>query len=179
MFFFSLKNFYFKLKFFFSLFNKFKKGKAHFLKRDFYYGSSSYLKFYIHNSMYKLYRYFNLKIFLVSKKLKNLKKNIKIDMKNKFKNFFFVKDFINFIHMLKFNKKSNSFLGFNYINSNDTVFVVSKILKNLLKKLNFDKIYKKFLKGFYLVHFSKIITNITYKRVFVLYKKLKKFLCNY
>lgn len=100
-------------------------------------------------------------------------------MKKKFKNFFFIKDFLDFFSLLKFKRSSSFFLNLRFIISDDTVDITTSVLKKLLKKLNFDKIYNKFLKGFFFIHFSKIVTDVKYKRIFVLYKKLKKFLYFY
>lgn len=44
-----------------------------------------------------------------------MQRKLKLSMKKKFKKFFFIKDFLNYMNLLKFNKKSNSFLGVNLV----------------------------------------------------------------
>ena len=67
----------------------------------------------------------------------------------------------------------------NKIVSNDFRIVSFPILFKLLRKLNFDKIYNRYLKSFSVIHVSNVIISKTYTRIFSLYYYLKKFLYHY
>jgi len=168
------KNFITKIRLLFSFFKFLKIFLNKKILKFKFLGKSKILNFFDKTVIKKLKVYKNFKEVKKFFFFLNFKKKLKKKIKKFFFNFFLLYNYSNFFSSFYISKNKNKKLLCFSVKT-----VSLELLIKLLKKLNFDNIYKKFLRYFLLIHFNKFLINKSYNRIFFLYIKLKKFLIHY